>query len=171
MTISQRPQRTEDTKEKEWCVVPQMTTSEGKEQRVRQTRDEGSPAMLGNTVWKKLRKQWVIISSCPGSATLMSELFCIQCKGPSDRPPHPGRSHDANVCQMRPERTKGWGIFHKNVSVPLELWQKNGCRWDTYALVLGGWRVLTGKTSALLEGHFIIHRKAKLVRGEKEDFL
>lgn len=104
MTTSQfhHPQ-TEDTKEEEWGAVSQGTVSEGREVQLEWTQDDGCPTRLGNTVWKELREQWVIHSSCQGLATVTSESFCTECTGARDPPLHLGRSHDANGCQGRPE--------------------------------------------------------------------
>lgn len=65
--------QTEDTQEEELGAVLQRTLSEGKEVQLGWMQDEGYPTRLGSTVWNELREQWVIHSSCLGSATMTSE--------------------------------------------------------------------------------------------------
>lgn len=164
MTTSQfhHPQ-TEDTKEEEWGAVSQGTVSEGREVQLEWTQDDGCPARLGNTVWKELREQWVIHSSCQGLATVTSELFCTECTGARDPPLHLGRSHDANGCRGRPEEQWVGEYF---ITMTLSPWNF-GRGTDVWVNLHFLWG-LTRRISALLEGHFINHIESNLVRGERK---
>lgn len=98
--------------------------SESKELQLGWTQDQASSSRLDNTLQKGLREGWTINSSSWGSASLALELFYIQCTGQGDPLLPLGMNHDANCYQVKPKRTMSWKVFHKNLSVPLDLWQR-----------------------------------------------